>query len=56
MEAWDSSRINEKKEVLAYELTSLVHGENEAKKAQEDYAKFLNISTNPSPTQIPTNP
>ncbi len=33
MEAWDSSRINEKKEILAYELTKLVHGEEEANKA-----------------------
>ena len=35
MEAWDDSRINEKKEVLAYELTSLVHGKEEADKAKE---------------------
>ena len=35
MEKWDSSRINEKKEILAFELTSLVHGEEEAKKAQD---------------------
>ena len=34
MEAWDDARVNEKKEILAYELTSLVHGEEEAKKAQ----------------------
>ena len=34
MEGWDSSRINEKKEILAYELTSLVHGADEAAKAQ----------------------
>jgi tyrosyl-tRNA synthetase len=34
MEGWDSSRINEKKEILAYELTSLVHGADEATKAQ----------------------
>ena len=34
MEKWDDSRINEKKEVLAYELTSLVHGKEEADKAQ----------------------
>lgn len=34
MESWDAGRINEKKEILAYELTSLVHGEEEAKKAQ----------------------
>lgn len=35
MEKWDDSRINEKKEILAYELTTLVHGEEEAKKAME---------------------
>ncbi len=35
IEKWDDSRINEKKELLAYELCALVHGEEEAKKAQE---------------------
>ena len=34
MEKWDDSRINEKKEILAYELTELVHGKEEADKAQ----------------------
>ena len=34
IEQWDESRINEKKELLAYELTKLVHGEEEAEKAQ----------------------
>ena len=34
MEKWDDSRINEKKEILAHELTSLVHGKEEADKAQ----------------------
>lgn len=33
MEHWEDSRINEKKEILAYELTKLVHGEEEANKA-----------------------
>lgn len=33
MEHWEDSRINEKKEILAYELTKLVHGEAEANKA-----------------------
>jgi len=33
MEHWDDSRINEKKEILAYELTKLVHWEEEANKA-----------------------
>jgi tyrosyl-tRNA synthetase len=35
MEKWDPSRVNEKKEILAFELTSLVHGKEEAKKAQD---------------------
>jgi len=40
MEHWEESRINEKKEILAFELTSLVHGEEEAQKAK-DSAKAL---------------
>ena len=35
MDKWDDSRINEKKEILAFELTKLVHGEEEATKAKE---------------------
>ncbi|MDY6367223.1 MAG: tyrosine--tRNA ligase [Clostridia bacterium] len=35
MEGWDETRINEKKEILAYELTALVHGKEEADKAKE---------------------
>ena len=34
MEKWDDSRINEKKEILAMELTTLVHGAEEAEKAR----------------------
>lgn len=33
MEQWDEGRINEKKEILAFELTKLVHGEENAQKA-----------------------
>ena len=33
--SWNDSRINEKKEILAYELTKLVHGEEEANKVLE---------------------
>jgi tyrosyl-tRNA synthetase len=41
METWEDSRINEKKEVLAYELTQLVHGTEEADKAKASaYALF----------------
>ena len=35
MEKWEGSQLNQAKEILAYELTNLVHGEEEAKKAQE---------------------
>lgn len=35
MAKWEGSQLNKAKEVLAYELTNLVHGEEEAKKAQE---------------------
>lgn len=35
MDNWDANRINEKKEILAYELTALVHGEEEAEKAKQ---------------------
>ncbi len=41
MEKWDDSRINEKKEILAFALTELVHGAEEAAKAKEaSYALF----------------
>ncbi len=35
MDKWEGSKLNEAKEILAYELTNMVHGEEEAKKAQE---------------------
>ena len=35
MDKWEGSQLNRAKEILAYELTALVHGEEEAKKAQE---------------------
>ena len=35
MDKWEGSQLNQAKEILAYELTNLVHGEEEAKKAQE---------------------
>lgn len=34
MDKWEGSKLNEAKEILAYELTSLVHGKDEAEKAQ----------------------
>ena len=35
MDSWEGAKLNEAKQILAYELTSLVHGEDEAKKAQD---------------------
>ncbi len=35
MESWEGAQLNKAKEILAYELTKLVHGEDEAKKADE---------------------
>ncbi len=35
MDAWEGSQLNEAKEILAFELTALVHGKEEAEKAKE---------------------
>ena len=35
MDKWEGSQLNQAKEILAFELTKLVHGEEEAAKAQE---------------------
>lgn len=56
MKDWEGSQLNKAKEILAYELTKLVHGEDEAQKAQ-DGAKALfggvgNTENMPS-TEIP---
>ena len=34
MDAWEGAKLNEAKEILAYELTKLIHGEEEAEKAK----------------------
>ena len=35
MDKWEGSQLNRAKEILAYELTKMVHGEEEAEKAQQ---------------------
>ncbi len=40
MDAWEGAQLNQAKEILAFELTKMVHGEEEAKKAM-DAAKEL---------------
>ncbi len=52
METWPDSRINEKKEILAHSLTTLIHGSEEADKAR-DTARAL-FSGNPSDADMPT--
>lgn len=52
MDKWDEGRINGKKEVLAYSLTALVHGEKEADKARET-SKAL-FSGNGNDANMPT--
>ena len=37
MDQWEGSQLNQAKEILAFELTKLVHGEEEAAKAQEQW-------------------
>ena len=54
MDKWEGSQLNQAKEILAYELTGLVHGEDEAKKAQSA-AKALFVSggkTDDMPTTV----
>ena len=43
MDKWEGSQLNRAKEILAYELTALVHGTDEAKKA-ESAARALFVS------------
>ena len=52
METWKDSRINRAKEILAFELTKLVHGKEEARKAEET-AKGL-FSTGGDLSNMPT--
>lgn len=51
MDSWEGAQLNEAKEILAFELTKLVHGEEEAAKAQES-AKALFRSGNAA--EMPT--
>ena len=51
MDFWEGSQLNQAKEILAYELTALVHGEEEAKKAQESARALF---TGGSAAQMPT--
>ena len=53
MEGWEGAKLNEAKDILAFELTNLVHGEEEAKKAQEaSRAVFSGGSSENMPTAV----
>ena len=56
MDSWEGSQLNKAKEILAYELTKLVHGEAEADKAQEAARALFGgsgSSENMPATQLP---
>ena len=47
MESWEGAQLNDAKEILAFELTKLVHGEEEATKAKEaSHALFAGGANN----------
>ena len=52
MDSWEGAQLNQAKEILAYELTALVHGKEEAEKAQSA-AKAL-FSTGGDLSNMPT--
>ena len=54
METWEGSQLNKAKEILAYDLTKLVHGEEEAKKAQESARALFGggVNTADMPTTV----
>ena len=45
MDSWEGAQLNTAKEILAFELTKLVHGEEEAQKAQEAARDVSKIRT-----------
>ncbi len=56
MDKWEGAELNKAKEILAYELTKLVHGEEEAKKAEESArALFSGEGTLDMPTVTVTD-
>ncbi len=46
MDKWEGSQLNKAKEILAYELTKLVHGEAEAEKAQTASSALFGVGSN----------
>ena len=57
MDKWEGSQLNRAKEILAYELTALVHGEEEAKKAEESAKALFGVGGDSAnmPTSVLTD-
>lgn len=55
MDKWEGSQLNEAKEILAYELTKMIHGQDEAEKAKESArALFAGGNADGNPVDMPT--
>ncbi len=55
MDAWEGSQLNTAKEILAYELTKLVHGEEEAAAAQAKAKSLFSAGGSDAP-EAPLSP
>nr|WP_305133606.1 tyrosine--tRNA ligase [uncultured Acetatifactor sp.] len=54
MDKWEGSQLNQAKEILAYELTKLVHGEEEAQTAQESARRLFGGAAAGTDFEMPT--
>ncbi|MBQ9611666.1 MAG: tyrosine--tRNA ligase [Lachnospiraceae bacterium] len=53
MDKWEGSQLNEAKSILAYELTTLVHGEDEAKKAKAGAQALFGVADPTNMENVP---
>ena len=54
MESWEGSELNKAKEILAFELTKMIHGEEEANKAMESAKSLFAGGAGAAPVDMPT--
>ncbi len=54
MESWEGSELNRAKEILAFELTKMIHGEEEANKAMESAKSLFAGGAGAAPVDMPT--
>lgn len=54
MDAWEGSQLNEAKEILAFELTKMIHGEEEAKKAQKSAHALFDAGSDAANANMPS--